>query len=477
MTTKISSDNIQPSTLASIGGSPTVSNVQVTNSSYVVLNDTAVDTAGGYIKITGSKFSSGAQVYIGSTLATSVALVSSTVLNVQLPATAAGTYDLYVVNTDGSFGLKVNGVTFSPNTVTWVTNSTLSTQPSGIPMSVQLSATGATGYQVQTGSTLPTGLTLSSSGLLSGTVTVTSDTTYSFTIEAYDAELQDVPRTFSLTVTLAAAPTAVDYLVVAGGGTGGGHYAGGGGAGGYIYLTAQSVTAGTPYTVTIGAGSPNVTGQGVQGVVGGNSFFRSSTAIGGGSGGSRDGNLVGQTGGSGGGGGGGGGSGAGSGTAGQGNNGGVGLDNAGSSLGGGGGGAGAAGTSGASGGTGGIGAFNDLTNALLVGQLSSGNYYVAAGGGGGTQDATAGAGGIGGGGAGGKNAGSGVAGTANTGSGGGGAGQSANGSRSGAGGSGIVIIRYPELYLPATATTGSPTYSVSNGYRYYKFTGSGSITF
>lgn len=477
MTTQISADNIQPSTLESIGGGPTITNVQVTNSSYVVLDDTAVDTTGGYIKITGSRYASGVQVYVGNTLATSVSIVSSTVLNVQVPAISAGSYDLYVVNTDGSFGIKPNGITFSPNSVTWVTGSTLPTQASGNAVSIQLSATGATGYQLQAGSTLPTGLTLSSSGLLSGTVTVASDTTYSFTIEAYDAELQDAPRTFSMTVSLATAPTAVDYLVVAGGGTGGGHYAGGGGAGGYIYLTAQSITPGTPYTVTIGAGSPNVTGQGVQGVVGGNSVFRSSTAIGGGSGGSRDGNLVGQTGGSGGGGGGGSGSGAGSGTAGQGNNGGVGLDNAGSSLGGGGGGAGAAGSSGSAGGAGGLGTYNVITNALQVGQLSNGNYYVAGGGGGGTQDNTAGVGGIGGGGAGGKNAGSGVAGTANTGAGGGGAGQSANGSRSGAGGSGIVIIRYSDSNLPATATTGSPTISTSGGYRYYKFTGSGSITF
>jgi hypothetical protein len=67
-----------------------------------------------------------------------------------------------------------------------------------------------------------------------------------------------------------------------------------------------------------------------------------------------------------------------------------------------------------------------------------------------------------------------VAGTANTGGGGGGGGDGDNGQ---AGGSGIVIIRYPDSYDAAASTTGSPTITVTGGYRIYKWTGSGSITF
>jgi len=47
----------------------------------------------------------------------------------------------------------------------------------------------------------------------------------------------------------------------------------------------------------------------------------------------------------------------------------------------------------------------------------------------------------------------------------------------GAGGSGVVIIRYADTYFAATSTTGSPTITVAGGYRVYKWTASGSITF
>jgi hypothetical protein len=40
-----------------------------------------------------------------------------------------------------------------------------------------------------------------------------------------------------------------------------------------------------------------------------------------------------------------------------------------------------------------------------------------------------------------------------------------------------VIVRYADTYAAATSTTGSPTITVSGGYRTYTWTASGSITF
>lgn len=202
MTTKISVANIQDATLAVLGANPKISQVVVCDSSYNTLDDTAVALEGGYIKITGSGFKTGATVTINKAAATSVQFISSTELRAQVAAASAGTYVLYVVNTDGSVAVRVNAVTYSA-TPSWITGSTLADQLVDESISIQLSATSATTYTLGSGSSLPSGLTLSSGGLLSGTVTgVTQDTTYNFTIVAADAELQDSPRSFSVTITV-----------------------------------------------------------------------------------------------------------------------------------------------------------------------------------------------------------------------------------------------------------------------------------
>jgi hypothetical protein len=246
-----------------------------------------------------------------------------------------------------------------------------------------------------------------------------------------------------------------ELLVVAGGGGGGSGRGGGGGAGGLLFNSNFTLTAGTTYTVTIGAGGAAETN-------GNNSVFGTITANGGGRGGSHNGNSAvttnnGQNGGSGGG--------AainfgtsifngGTATTSQGNNG---------------------GTSGIAAddprNTGGGGGFSEVGRAGSGGNTTwttgvspkggDGLYFPQfitqggwfAGGGGGSRGgsdrsgAPSGAGGLGGGGAGQSTA-IGTEGTINTGGGGGGSEVTGGG-----GGSGIVIVRY---YI------GAPTWSTQN---------------
>jgi hypothetical protein len=243
-----------------------------------------------------------------------------------------------------------------------------------------------------------------------------------------------------------------DYLVVAGGGgSGGGNSWGGtpgGGAGGYRSFTAQSLTQGTSYNAIIGAGGAGAaapgSGGGNNGANGTNSIFNFNAATGGGASTTTNGNL--------------GGSGAGAygypdgtyiGGAGntpstspsQGNNGGLGKsDNTIYTHSGGGGGAGQVGGNATTtrGGLGGNGVASSITG--------TSTYYAGGGGGGaasntGTSNA---AGGLGGGGAGKYIAGAaGDAGTVNTGGGAGGSSGYGGPVSGAAGGSGIVIIRYP----------------------------------
>ena len=47
----------------------------------------------------------------------------------------------------------------------------------------------------------------------------------------------------------------------------------------------------------------------------------------------------------------------------------------------------------------------------------------------------------------------------------------------GGGGGGVVVIRYPDTYSVPFSTIGNPTVTVTGGYRIYRWTSSGSITF
>jgi hypothetical protein len=181
---------------------PKISSVAIANSTYHVKDDTAVNIGGGYIVVTGTGFASGAQVLVDGVAATSTTYVNETTIRAQVPAKSAATYTIYVVNTDGGTAIRVNGLTYS-GTPTWVTDSTLTSAAVDTAIAINLSATGASSYAVASGSTLPTGLTLSANGYLYGTVTgLVAETTYNFSIDAIDAENQESARSFSITITV-----------------------------------------------------------------------------------------------------------------------------------------------------------------------------------------------------------------------------------------------------------------------------------
>lgn len=414
------------------------------------------------IVITGTNFKSGSVKFIGNdgteTTSASVTLDSSTQITAQVPDTLTSANEPYdvkvllnngfnvttsdVFNIDGAPEFSVAAgslatLNFGSRAASNVTNVT-ATDDEGDSITFSITAGSA-----------PTGLTLGSDGVWSGTAdSVTSDTTSTFTVTATDGTNSN-SRQYSITVlapvdTVATGGTTttyndgtdnwkahtftssgtfeittagdvnpdIEYLIVAGGAGGGGNRratgcGGGGGAGGmqtgsYTGFTAQQ------YTVTVGGGG-GAGGQTGSGGTGGNSSIFSITSNGGGGGGSGQ-DAGGQSGGSGGGGGyqrGGG-----SGTSGQGNSGASGQGGGAPYFGGGGGGK----SSGGSSHNPGNGTNNSYNNTTVL---------YAKGGQGGRENGIVGADGGG----------------ANTG-GGGGAGAGIDARNGRAGSSGIVVVRY-----------------------------------
>jgi hypothetical protein len=166
-------------------------------------DDTAADTAGGQtVTLTGTNFAAGAQVIVNGAQASVVTVVSSTTITFTAPALAAGSYIIYVVNTNGTTALLVPGIQYS-GVPAWSTPSgSLGNLYEGAVFSSNLVATSdsAVTYSIASGS-LPSGFALTSSGRLTGNVaTLSNSSTYNFTVSAVDAQQQDTNRAFSLTL-------------------------------------------------------------------------------------------------------------------------------------------------------------------------------------------------------------------------------------------------------------------------------------
>ena len=450
-------------------------------------------TNSGVITIYGTNFVSGAYATAIGSNGVQVNATSTTFNSlVQLTATFTGLsnayepYDIKVTNISNLFGILPDALYVNASPVWQTASGSLGTFNEQV--SITLSALSATDsdstitYALASGSTLPSGVTLNSStGVISGTLPdISSDTTYNFTINASDG-VNIIPRAFSITSRYL---IPIEYLVIAGGGGSGADVGAGGGGGGFVSGNTGVATQ-VGYSVTVGEGGLGGIQGGAASTNGSNSIFSGTgistlTALGGGAGGSWN-DVPGVDGGSGGGGSanytlsrytaGGLATQPASASGGFGNNGGRGTSSPAPSYGAGagGGGAGSAGLDGtpaptsssvtSTGGKGGDGRASSITGTSI--------YYSAGGPGTNDTGVTAGPG------LGGVNVNS--AGTPNTGAGAGGA--QSNGS---SGGSGVVVIAYPNTFPAITTIPGTLTYDqpTRSGYRVYRFTaGSGTITF
>jgi hypothetical protein len=400
------------------------STISYTTGAATSITLTATDSDGATSGVTWS-VSSG-------TLPTGLSLNASTGVLSGTPTTSQVTVSFTVTDSGNNISTP-KSILFNGNPV-WVTAAgALPFATGSTAYSQQLSATDEAGgvtYTLTSGS-LPSGLSINSSGLISGTAS-SGNGNASFTITATDSNGGTTNRSFSIGVLVSTyysastswtAPAGVTtaYFDLIGGGGAGGNWGstnvgcGGGGSGGKLSGTV-TVVPGNSYSLVIGGGGAGVGGA-TTGNNGTNTTFAGQTGIGGGGGAT---NGSGGNGGGCGGGGARGGGGAGS----QGNEGGGSAEQW---IGGGGGGLGA---------SGGYGGYD--AGAGGAGITFKGYSFGGGGGGGSCNGRAAGAGGSVGGGAGGNTSGAGSSGGANKGGGGGGA--AAGGS--GSGGSGLAFIGY-----------------------------------
>jgi len=202
---------------ATIGGTATgtgglsINSVVVTNSSGTPLGYAGfAEIGGGYVKVTGTGFSSGISATIGGTAATSTTFVSATEVIVQVPPKSYGSYAIRLTDLLGFTVTLTNAIIYYP-AASWVTEATLPDVQMDIPVSIQLQAVGGTAFALASGSTLPAGLSLNTTnGLISGTLTVFSGDSFitSFVVNVTNNVGVTTSRTFNLFANAARYETA-----------------------------------------------------------------------------------------------------------------------------------------------------------------------------------------------------------------------------------------------------------------------------
>jgi len=167
-------------------------------------NLSAVITGGDTVTFVGGPFLSGGNIIVGNAAARAFTFSSSTTISFTTVATTAGTYDVRINNTNGTYAFRRNFLTFRPP-LTWTTPAGLiGTLTELYPFNFSLSAStdASITYSIVTGN-LPTGISLNSNGLITGTAisgqaNVSSLSTYTLTVLATGAFGQNATRTFTV---------------------------------------------------------------------------------------------------------------------------------------------------------------------------------------------------------------------------------------------------------------------------------------
>ena len=234
-----SGDTITVPAGATLTGTQNIANTALTGSGQITINGQAVALGGSItlttetrptvsgispsaientqtaVVITGTNFVSVPLVTAinsstGATfVADEVSFSSATSITAKFTISVDATYKLYVENPDGN-AVQTGAILTVSDAPAWQTAAgSLGSFSAGETIStITITATNATSFAVQSGS-LPTGLSLntgSGSATITGTVSsgITSDTTFSFTIRATDAEAQTADRAFTITVNVGA---------------------------------------------------------------------------------------------------------------------------------------------------------------------------------------------------------------------------------------------------------------------------------
>ena len=189
-----------------LGGSVTVGETKPTISS---ISPSVIENTQTSVTIAGTNFVSVPTVEaIGSTgaivRADEVSFTSSTSIVAKFTLPIDGTYFVRVENNDGNAVRSSSALLTVSDAPAWTTSAgSLGSNAAGSSVSYTVAATNATSFSVASGS-LPGGVSLNTStGAITGTESgATSETTYSFTIRATDAQGQTADRAFSITITV-----------------------------------------------------------------------------------------------------------------------------------------------------------------------------------------------------------------------------------------------------------------------------------